>query len=481
MESIIDLVVKNQLIELFSLLTFIFFLIVCSEIFFKKLPTDENTNRKIIHLIVGILASLSPFILESNRYPILISFIFIIINLLSIKLHFFKSLNSIKGSYGIVFFPFSYLILSFFFWAEPIYILIPMLILGVSDSSASYIGNKFKNVEKYYVGSDGKTIPGTISFFIISIMITGLIFYFSELEINYIDLFIISILLSFIASISELISFRGSDNLSIPFLVVLCMQTLLKSIDDLSLFFFEYATIIIFLYYFFKKGSLSISGLFLSLLMAFFIFGIGGYMFLIPIASFFILTSLLGRLFDKNGDKKPYRDIYQVFCNGGLSLGLCILNQNYASDYIYYIYLATIASCMADSWATEIGNNFRGVTYNIMNFNSIEKGVSGGVSLYGTLGSILGASIIGIIGFIFNTPFIICITIIVSGVIGCIVDSILGATIQTRYLSIDNSKITESKGERCYYYTGIKFFNNNIINIMCTASGGIFMFLCLSL
>ena len=60
-------------------------LISLSELALKQRLWTNNTNRKIIHITVGIAVSITPHIFITNIQPALLAFIFFILNLFSYK------------------------------------------------------------------------------------------------------------------------------------------------------------------------------------------------------------------------------------------------------------------------------------------------------------------------------------------------------------------------------------------------------------
>ena len=75
----------------------------------------------------------------------------------------------------------------------------------------------------------------------------------------------------------------------------------------------------------------------------------------------------------------------------------------------------------------------------------------------------------------------IFIIIIIAGVGGALVDSLLGATIQAQYKCPNCNKITEKlvhcENHHTVLIKGIRWINNDFVNFICTASGALFCIL----
>ncbi len=237
----------------------------------------------------------------------------------------------------------------------------------------------------------------------------------------------------------------------------------------------------------YRLKFLTFSGSFAQFVLGSLIFGLGGLKWAVPILVFFILSSLLSKLRKKKNpgvetyfEKTGTRDVFQVLANGGIGGILIIINQIYPSELLYVVYVSSLAVFCADTWATEIGTLKKVKTVNIINFKSIEQGVSGGISIYGFIGTILGAFIIPLssLSWVSKNIFVFMLIVTVAGVIGSVADSILGALVQAQYKCSICGKITEKRfhcNRHSFLIKGISWFNNDIVNFTAGLAGGLFV------
>ena len=80
----------NEWMTFLLFLITIFLLIGISELSRKYLRWKPESSRKLVHVIVGTLVSICPFIFESNFPPLTLAIFFIIINALALKYETFK-------------------------------------------------------------------------------------------------------------------------------------------------------------------------------------------------------------------------------------------------------------------------------------------------------------------------------------------------------------------------------------------------------
>jgi len=160
----------------------------------------------------------------------------------------------------------------------------------------------------------------------------------------------------------------------------------------------------------YRARALDVSGAVAAWVVGTVTFGLGGWPFALPLLTFFTSSTLLSRWrrhskealgFEKGGR----RDSGQVLANGGIAT-LCVLTYAFLpstiSHHAYAMYLAAFAAANADTWATEIGAAVGGVPVSIVTFRRVPVGMSGGVSLTGTLGLVAGALVIAVYSLIFH-------------------------------------------------------------------------------
>ena len=465
---------KNEwnLFLLFFLL--IIALIIFSEFILKKFWSN-HTNRKIIHITVGLAVSFTPYFFTHNHQPVLLAFIFLIINFFSQKNNFLKSFHSVeRESYGTIFFPISYLLIALLFWDYSNHITISFLLLAIADPFASIVGENVNSNFNFNVLGDKKTFQGSLTMFICSfIIILTLSDYLSyQWDITY--KLIAAIIISFAVTIAEAFSYKGSDNLSIPVTAFLFIELLDYMNRNQTVFDYIIYILIIILILFIAhlKRYLSVSGLVGAVTMAIFLLGFGGSKYLYPMVIFFITSSALsfvqkGRINKKDSN----RNINQVFSNGGPALFICIANYFQPSDLFFPCFLASVAAANSDTWGTELGKISKSKPIDIISGKKVHHGTSGGITIIGMIGSLLGSITIGIIGYLFIFDKTIILLVVASGFLSCLIDSILGSTNQARFISPDGNIITEKYEMNYFLYTGSKIINNDAVNLCCTISG----------
>jgi uncharacterized protein (TIGR00297 family) len=246
---------------------------------------------------------------------------------------------------------------------------------------------------------------------------------------------------------------------------------------------------IIVAYLAYRAHSLNGSGALAATFVGTIIFGLGGWSWAILLMIFFITSSGLSRAFknrkrglDEKFSKGHERDAGQVFGNGGLATFFAALHAFYPESILPWIgFAVSLAAVNADTWATELGVLNPTRPRMITNLSRpVEKGTSGGISLFGTLASLLGAAAIALpaaflspVGPLTTEQWVL---ITLGGLAGSLFDSLLGATVQAMYYCPTDEKETEKHplhtcGTPTVHIRGWKWLDNDWVNFACGVFG----------
>jgi uncharacterized protein (TIGR00297 family) len=242
-----------------------------------------------------------------------------------------------------------------------------------------------------------------------------------------------------------------------------------------------------------RAHSLNRSGALAATIIGTLVFGFGGWEWAVLLLAFFITSSGLSRLFkkrkqglDQKFSKGHERDAGQVFGNGGLATAFVLVHALSPESMIGWIgFAAALAAVNADTWATELGvlNSYPPRLITKLN-KAVQKGTSGGISLTGTLASLAGSALIGLLAATFYPtppPVPLFLVITIAGLAGSLFDSLLGATVQAMYYCPTDRKETEKHplhtcGTETVHIRGWKWLNNDWVNFACGAFGVVIAF-----
>ncbi|KAA3617463.1 MAG: DUF92 domain-containing protein [Calditrichaeota bacterium] len=468
-----------------------------AEVISRVFKLEKEFSRKFIHIIVGLLVVLFSLNIVEPQPIIFLSLTFTILNFLIQKFKLLPAMESDRLTYGTTLYPFSIALAAIFLWEDyKLIFIIVVLIIALADAAAAIVGQASSNPVKYIIWRDEKSLQGNAAMFVSSYVIITVSYFLFPDMINFTpnhSIFIIAFVASFVISISESISSKGSDNFSVMIFATLVMYVFFHGESEVQQQFIE-ATIfaILFSGLTFKFKLLTLDGSISAALVAILIYGFGSWEFTIPLLLFFFSSSILSKTgknlkhqFKLVFEKSSKRDGKQVFANGGIAVIWATSYFFYPSELIYYFYIVSVAAANADTWATELGVFSKSKPRLITTFLPVEKGRSGGISLTGSFASLMGSFVVSLTGLWMTvdlfTNLNLLLFLTLAGFFASFVDSFLGATLQAQYMNTKTNQITEKalniQNEKNKLISGYAWLDNDLVNFLSILTAPLFYFL----
>jgi uncharacterized protein (TIGR00297 family) len=241
----------------------------------------------------------------------------------------------------------------------------------------------------------------------------------------------------------------------------------------------------------YRRGSLSRSGAAGAVLIGTTVFGLGGWAWGILLVVFFISSSALSHFKEQRKaalaekfSKGSQRDVWQTLANGGAA-ALCVIGYSLAPNPFWWAaFVGAIATVNADTWATELGVLSRSAPRLITTGRPVEVGASGGITLNGTLAALGGAALIALIAAAYvalieqlpSLALLLFIAGAAAGLVGSLIDSWMGATVQAIYFCEACGKETERHpthtcGTATRHARGLRWLENDWVNFLSSVAG----------
>ena len=183
----------------------------------------QEASRKFIHIILANWWLIAMAFFDNIWAAASVPALFVVVNYASHKMNIIKVMErgteEKEDTLGTVYFALSLFILvliSFGLLNNPLIGLCGFFVMCYGDGLAAVIGKMVKS-KQYTIGGDTKSIAGSLTMFIVTLIIIGIYFFYIKTELWLIKSIVIAILMTVI----EAVSIKGIDNISVPLLTSL--------------------------------------------------------------------------------------------------------------------------------------------------------------------------------------------------------------------------------------------------------------------
>jgi len=434
--------------------------LICIEIAQKKKQLSKLAGRKMLHFTAVCTCAFAIYCFENLALLAIIFLIFFMLLLWVIRKGWMQV--SEHKTYGIALFPLAFAVLLF----TPIFhkevIVYAALVLGICDAAAGMYG-EYAGRKKIIFLAEKKSWAGFTAFYTTAFILSICYCRAAGISVNTI---LFCGILALLPALTELFSYKGSDNFTVPIITALWLL-LAKKIEGIDLQIFVLCILLFTALSFFAvyKKWLTLSGAAAALWMALVLYSTGGYKAFIAPGIFLISGSLLSKL-NPHPDEKDGRDAKQVFANGIVGAAFMIAYSITGQNSSLAAAIISFGISMSDSVSSELGVYFKRSTYDILSFKKMEPGVSGGISLPGTLAALAGAILIALSAmYLYHFSSAVFLWISLAGFTGMLADSILGSWLQVKY-SFPGGHASDKPLPGTIQVKGYNWCGNNTVNFI---------------
>ncbi|MCX7570993.1 DUF92 domain-containing protein [Tumebacillus sp. DT12] len=245
------------------------------------------------------------------------------------------------------------------------------------------------------------------------------------------------------------------------------------------------------------KRSLSGSGFAMAVAVGTVLYAAGSLAWFGTLIAFFVSSSLLSKwkhrqkaAVESTYEKSGRRDAGQVLANGGLAALLVLANAVAPHPLWWAAFIGVMATVTADTWATEIGGLSRVPPRSIRTLRPVAPGTSGGITGLGLLASVLGGLFIGLVAALLlliqpsqSAEHLVPLALL-GGLVGSLTDSWLGATVQRlNRCPVCHRELEAARhcGTETHYHRGVRWLNNDAVNLIASAAGGLAVLMAVAL
>ena len=210
---------KQEVLNALLLAGMFLTLFAMGELLYHKFRVKAEYTRKIVHIGTGFLTLLFPVLLGNHWFVLALCASFALILIISLRTGMLKSINNIgRESAGSISYPISvYLCYLAFDYSgqEYLYFYLPVLVLAICDPIAALCGRRWP-FRPYKIGSETKSFMGSAMFFASAALLGIILISLLNPEKSMLYLITTSLIIALFSAVTEGLSTKGFDNLTIP-------------------------------------------------------------------------------------------------------------------------------------------------------------------------------------------------------------------------------------------------------------------------
>ncbi|WP_255467302.1 DUF92 domain-containing protein [Raoultibacter phocaeensis] len=414
-----------------------------SELLSRRGMSSEGT-RKVVHIALGGWWIIAMLFFDSPWWAAALPVAFIFVNGYAYrraKLTFMA--REEDDTPGTVYYAVSLTVLALFSFGigAPYAGALGVFAMAFGDGFAAVVGKRFSARKLPFV--QGKSVAGSATMFAVSFAACAAVLLAAGVPFAL----PIALFLAVTATVIEAFSTEGLDNLWVPLGVSALYVALFLPATPFTPALFGMLLSGIIVMASLRLRLLTVGGGLGALVVGTLAFGIGGWPLWLLLMWFFGSSNIASKIMAKRTGavtKKAHetRTLKQVLANSVPFL-VCALAYVATNDARFLIVsAAALAASTADTWASEIGVFSKNPPINILTGKRMQRGLSGGVSPLGLVATAIGSTTSAFLAMLLFHTFGYAVPtgpdafffIIACGILGSLVDSVLGSLLQAKYL-----------------------------------------------
>jgi phytol kinase len=202
-------------------------LLALSELLWRRKIIHGEYGRKLVHMVAGVFVATWPYFLTFEAIQ-LIALMATVALLLSRKYAIFHAIHDVmRKTYGEVLYPLSVLTIALLAREDWIFS-VALLFVALADGMAAVVGKKYgKKKHTYKIGPSKKTTVGTGAYIVFAYIALGVGLLVGGRETMLGSPFVVFAWLPLFSAFLEAVSPYGTDNVTVPLVVVLLLNVLL--------------------------------------------------------------------------------------------------------------------------------------------------------------------------------------------------------------------------------------------------------------
>lgn len=305
----------------------------------RSLKVRVELTRKLTHVGAGVIVMTFPWTLSSPWTVLLLSVSFGALLSVGKLTGLLSSVHNVdRRTSGAFFYPVAVLGTFWLSRGDPLLFCVPIAVMALADTAAALVGQSVGQFH-YRVFDNRRSVEGSMGFFAfaLAVCMSGLALYGAP---GWPAMLIVALVAAIMATATESISVRGSDNLFIPYTVFLVLdRTMRLGLRDLSGWLEGMMLALMVLVGSYRVAALTPAGGVTVFLVVTLAWALGGLVWLMPLLALYLLYIVTA---PREGDIRA--DLNEVFPTTVGSMIVVLAFGHFGEADLFVPYLATLTA-----------------------------------------------------------------------------------------------------------------------------------------
>ncbi len=262
-------------------------LFVSGEILRRVFSVETEYTRKLSHLGAGFIVAAFPWLLQHTLTVAVLALSFFLLLLGGKLTGMLESVHGVeRRTSGAYYYPLAVLGIFWLSQGDPLLYCPPVVVLAISDTGAAIVGKRVGK-RRYRVMDGARSVEGSLTFFglTFTIVLAALVIAGRP---GWPEMLLVTLVVAIMATATEAISVRGTDNLFIPYACFLILERSLRmGLSELSGWFEGMIVSLGLLVLTWGRSGLTEAGGLTVFIVGTLAWALGGWTWAVPLAALF--------------------------------------------------------------------------------------------------------------------------------------------------------------------------------------------------
>jgi len=314
-------------------------LFAAGEVLRRVCSIETEYTRKLSHLGAGFIVAAFPWLLDHTLTVAVLAAAFFVLLLVGKLTGMLESVHGVeRQTSGAYYYPLAVLGIFWLSRGDPLLYCPPVMVLAISDTGAALVGKRMGR-RRYRVMDGARSVEGSLTFFGLTFTIVLAALALAGRP-GWPEMLLVTLVVAIMATTTEAVSVRGTDNLFIPYACFLILERALRmGLAELSGWFEGMIVSLALMVLTWGRSGLTEAGGLTVFIVGTLAWALGGWSWALPLAALYgIFIAAVP------AEDVRQTDMTEIFPATMGSMIVVLAFGHFQDDTLFVPYLATLAT-----------------------------------------------------------------------------------------------------------------------------------------